>query len=996
MKKITKRYLRFIVLLYVVCIGYLCVVSLWHKNNENRYNKQIDKVYNNIENLGEKFVFENDSLVFWQTNSIPIDKKVLIDGKFVQLKNGLYLRKSEKKDNITTVWLYLVKSSYPITNQYINNSYNKPFASIDQKEFSKQEKFIFYCLLIVSVFCTGVFLISLIKKRPKNKIISLAILSPIYIMYVFMVYKLCSYNSEISFRLYANKIIYSNVLSFMIMLGVGFWIYMLTIKLLRINKRGKFFIVKKIVIVLFISVICGFTMEFFSHIALKNRVEEKAKSLSIHRNQETESNFVNKILELESNEEFSRLIEERKYTQAEEFITETYFSDIADMFHIGALVFNDMDSMLIQPGNYFVNILSYTEGRIESARRIDSAMCWVEDSEIDDNGTYIYFCKSDDANIFVECLKKKNSRNRNYSLILSEDEDELNENISYARYYKGNLIYSVGEKNFAPNDIINNEGWQNEEKYLSYIYKTNDNLYIVSLPYRLPYDILGAISLFFLCLIILLGLEYIIRNLRKHGYKTPSFRNSILITLSLAFVTGIVISGIFSVRNIKSFNNKNNTDILKEKTLSIRLELEKYFIDNGNKENIDNKVLELSNAFMTDINIFDTNGVLIATSQRDIFEGGYLLDRMNNEAKHNLQNKSSNMISLQENIGKRKFMAAYSPINDLNEKTVCYLNIPFISQQKSLDDNINSMINGFLNMFLFWINISVILFLIISDYITKPLRTLKEKLNKININDKNDKIVWENNDEIGELIESYNLMVDKIEESSYLLKQQERQSSWRELAKQVAHDIKNPLTPMKLSIQYLQKIYEEKPSLFEEKFKTISPSLISQIESISNIASELNTYSKPMDLKKEKTDLVKCIKDAINLFNSEDNVSINYTENNTESIFVSGDEKLFVRIFNNLFKNSCQAFYEQDEGHICISSEIIDDYCIVSIKDDGCGISEENKSKIFNTHFSTKTEGSGIGLTIVKTIIESYGGSINFVSKEGEGTTFFVKFKLFE
>lgn len=995
MKLRSKRYILVLAIMYLLCAGYFFVMSWHHKSESNKYQKEIEKVYANIENVGEKFVFEGDSLVYWQTNTIPIDSNILKDSKTIELKNGLYLKKNTKKGNKNIVWLYLIKSNYPVNNKYLNNSYNKPFEICNSKHFSEKELFFLHIFISLCIFCTGIFLISLIKRRPKNRNISFALIVPIYIMYGFLVYRLCSFFDGISLNLYSNEIKYSNILYSIVMLGVGFWIYLLTIKLFRIHKKSKYFIVNKLLIVLVLSIVCGSTMEIFSYLKIKEGMENKAKSLSVHRNPETEALFVNKILDLESDDEFAKLIENKEYSNAEKFITDTYFTDLSENYHIGALVFNDKDSMEVQPGNYFVNILSYTEERIEAARRIDSAMVWVEDSEIDDNGTYIYLCKSDDANIFVECLKKKNSKNMNYSLLLSPDDEELNEHISYARYYRGDLIYSVGNRNYTLTKQGKHNGWENEAKYISYFYNNNNNLYVVSLQYRLPYNILGAISLFFLCFIVLLAIEYLLKKFPKADNMTPSIRSSILIALISTFIVGTIIAGFFSIRNIRSFNTTNNTDILKEKTASIRLDLERYFSENTD-ENLDNILLDLSNSFMTDINVFDTNGILISTSQKDIFERGYISNRINNEAKQKLRNKSSNIIYMQEKIGKREFMASYCPVNDQSGKTICYLNIPFISQQKAMDDNINNMINNFVNMFLFWINISVILFLFLSNYIVKPIRTLKERLNKVKVDGKNEKILWENEDEIGELIESYNVMVDKIEESSLLLKQQERQASWRELAKQVAHDIKNPLTPMKLSIQYLQKLHDKKPEMFDDKFNEIAPSLISQIEGISNIASELNNYSKPMTLQKEKTDLNKCIKDAINLFNSADDVIISYNKSVEEDCFVCGDEKLFVRILNNMLKNSCQAFYDKEEGHIDIGLTKEEDQYIISIKDDGCGIKEENKDKIFTHHFSTKTEGSGIGLTIVKTIIESYDGSISFVSKENEGTTFFIKFNAFE
>ncbi|MCF0210783.1 MAG: hypothetical protein HUK18_05695, partial [Bacteroidales bacterium] len=219
MKTRTKNYIFFIISLYTICFGYFFAMTLWHKGDAKRHDKRIDQVYENIEDLGQKFVFEKDSLVFWQGNTIPVDSNVLKDGCSVRLKNGLYLKKNLKKGDTTTVWLYPIKHNYPVTNKYLNNSYNKPFVGAKSHKLSQKEMFIFYVILAVAVFCTGIFSISLIIRRPKNKIIAFAILVPIYILYGLLVYQLCSLCPDISMKLYATKIEYTHILVVLIMLG---------------------------------------------------------------------------------------------------------------------------------------------------------------------------------------------------------------------------------------------------------------------------------------------------------------------------------------------------------------------------------------------------------------------------------------------------------------------------------------------------------------------------------------------------------------------------------------------------------------------------------------------------------------------------------------------------------------------------------------------------------------------------------------------------------
>ena len=1020
LNRIKRNILYTIISIFAVTLLWFVFIVLHPHFQVASFEKKINEVYENIEQEGEKFQFKGDSLIYWTTNNIPIKYPILDTNKIVFISNGIYLKKTLHSQDTTTLYLYLVKNNYKILNAYNQNKFNKPFSLNDSIDISLQKTnlpikiggqevfyldfshydyqpksyqlFILDLLVIISVFFTLMMLISLIKKKPNSKIIAFFILLPVYIINVYLVYFLCSHNPNISFYLYSSELNYNNILFFIILTVSGFIVYTLSNKFFSFQENKRFALSRKILVLLMISIIYGTIMEVFNHNNIERIAEQKALSLANRRNPETEANFVNHILSLESDEEFAKFINNKQYALAEDYVVNDYFKSIAENYHVGTLIFKDNDSMLVEPMHYYVNILSYVENRIRQARRIDSVMCWVEDNENDNNNTYIYLCKSDEVNIFVECLKKKNSKNMNYSLLLSPKESREDNLFSYARYHNQHLIYSYGERNFE-NTIKNTRSiWKNEKQYRTFYLQDGNNTYLVCYPYRLPYNILGAISLFFLLLIIISGIDFLISSSTRFKSFSPGIRSSILLSLVGSFVIGIIISGFFSIRSINSFNRTFNQDILKEKTTSVKIEIEN-FLKNNSKDDLQAYIINLSNTFLTDINLFDTNYTLVYTSQKSVFEQGFLLDKINPKAK-DVKNDVFNLYTT-EKIGELNFSSSYATITDDADRALYYLNIPFINQQKRMEENINNLINNFINMFLFWVNISIIIFILVSDFITKPLQILKDKLKKVDIDGKNEKIIWEKNDEIGELIKTYNQMIEKIEESSILLKQQERNTSWRELANQVAHDINNPLTPMKLSIQYLQKIYNEKPELFEKKFATLAPSLISQIDSISTIASELNNYSKPSTSKKEKTDIIHCLTTAKNLFENTNDIKINISTPK-QHIFVVGELQPFVRIFNNLLKNAYQAIREKEDGKINITVKEENSLCIVSIYDNGCGIKEEDFPKIFTPHFTTKQDGNGIGLTIVKNIIESYDGTISFLSKENEGTTFNISLNLFE
>lgn len=1028
-----KRYTLFVIFLLLVLILALFVfINVRPYSKLSDFQSDINEVYNNIDERGEKFVFVGDSLISWSVNNMDLKKLTLDSSHISFLPNGIYLKKTTYKQDTTIVYLYLIKNDFAHPNHYIKNTYNTPFKLTDKINITTKKTdyrltiegktvcyldnvshsnliarwqvFVLDIMVVVCVFLIFLLLIYLIKRRPKNNILAFVILIPIYLLSGIFVYTLCAYYPQASFSLCTEQIQYTNILFFIILTTQGYLLFRLTTQLIKPSKNKKFTLSKRILLLLFISLVYGSVMEFFTYKNIKTRIEIKAKEIS-KRSIRAEEKFVKKIEVLESDEKFMHFVKLGQYIQAEDYATNIYFKDIKNKYHVGIIVFDDKDSMFVQPIGYYTSILSYTEERINGARRIDSAFVWVEDNETDNNNTYIYLCKSEGVNIFVECLKKNNSKNMNYTLLLEEKEDDLEGSLSYARYRKNSLVYSKGERIFdsklKEKHISNSSSfWKNENGYMSFYLTEGDNTYIVCFFYRLPYNLLGAVSLFFLIFIIIFGLEVFIGYSPRIKTFSPGIRSSILFSLIGSFIVGITISGFFSIRSINNFNSKYNIENIRNKTNAIRMEIEKYLYKEQNSQinyinaELDNLLLNLSNSFLTDINLYDTNLCLLSASQKSIFEQGFLSDKMNMEIKHLFAESLSSTYTT-ERIGTLNFQSAYSPITDYAGKVICYLNIPFINQQKNLEDNINSIINNFINMFLFWVNISIVIFIVLSDVITKPLQILKEKLRHVDINGRNDKISWERNDEVGDLIKTYNSMIDKLEESSYLLKQQERSASWRELASQVAHDINNPLTPMKLSIQYLQKILHEKPELFYQKFQKLAPSLISQIDTISNIASELNNYSKPTPNKKEKTDIVLCVKNAINVFENANDIKIQLVAPQ-QAIYVMGNKSLFTRIFNNIIKNSFQAVKNKEDGKISIAIKTDSETCAVSITDNGCGIKDEDKDKIFNPRFTTKQEGNGIGLAIVKTIIETYGGEINFLSKENEGTTFNIIFKRME
>jgi nitrogen fixation/metabolism regulation signal transduction histidine kinase len=304
------------------------------------------------------------------------------------------------------------------------------------------------------------------------------------------------------------------------------------------------------------------------------------------------------------------------------------------------------------------------------------------------------------------------------------------------------------------------------------------------------------------------------------------------------------------------------------------------------------------------------------------------------------------------------------------------------------------MLYTFINVFVVFGIIGAFLSLFLTRLLAKPLLLLQQSIGNLRIDQKNEKISWYRNDEIGLLISEYNKMVDKLEQSTELLKHSERESTWREVARQIAHEIKNPLTPMKLNVQFLEKAFDEKDPAIEARVQSVTASLISQIDALDKVAEMFSDFAISNTTHFEKVDLMKVIQSSVALFKSHSWVDFQ-VENRTgrENCYVNAIEKDLLRVFNNLLKNAIQAMEEKREGRIDIILEKSGNYILVRISDTGKGIPAREKASIFQPYFTTKSAGTGLGLAIVKNIMAEIGGEIGFESREGGGTTFILEFR---
>jgi two-component system nitrogen regulation sensor histidine kinase NtrY len=514
-------------------------------------------------------------------------------------------------------------------------------------------------------------------------------------------------------------------------------------------------------------------------------------------------------------------------------------------------------------------------------------------------------------------------------------------------------------------------------------------------------------SYLFTIMVFVLGILLIINTIIQvlpFGYEPlfaplPSLKNKIQVSVIAIIILSFFVIGVITIIFFERKNDEYHQDRLGRKARSIRedtaREIEQKEIDANSLYKFNEIVDPVSAIHRMDINIYDLKGNLIESSGKDIYSKGLLAPLMNASAFHELNTTEQNEITMDkdnsEQIGNLVYDTQYEKLRDPNGNVIAYIGMPYYSQKSKIENDTSDFIGTLLNVYVILLTMAGFITIFVAKSITRPLSQIGEKLKELKIGKKNEELEWSTKDELGDLIEEYNRMIRKLDDSTKLLAQSERESAWREMAKQVAHEIKNPLTPMKLSIQYLQYAYDSDPNNMKSMLKRVSNTLIEQIDNLAQIATEFSNFAKMPRAENEHFALNKLVQSVYDLFSEQRDMkmSISLPEQN---MMVYGDKNQLMRVFNNLIKNAMQAIPEEKEGKVDVILRSLDnDIVQLEVKDNGSGIPRDMEEFIFIPQFTTKSSGTGLGLAISKSIVESLEGGIYFESIESEGTSFFVE-----
>jgi signal transduction histidine kinase len=611
--------------------------------------------------------------------------------------------------------------------------------------------------------------------------------------------------------------------------------------------------------------------------------------------------------------------------------------------------------------------------------------------------------------IYVDIVSKQIPKGLGYpELLMGKNAGfgpDLNQ-YSYAIYDQSSLVRSNGKFAYG---LKHNFGGFGPDQFSSYTLDGYNHLaylagagkvIVISMlekswrDYATPLSYLLAFyTVFFFLVLLIAGYVHIPR------FAEMNFSNRLQLYMISLILSAFIITGYVTYRYINSLYGTKNIQNLQEKTHSVLSEMQQRMVQQGPlTPELGNDLYFLLNKysliFFTDINLYDLHGNLMASSRPQIFEEGLLSTKMDNPAYYALNSNRKSSFIQQEKIGNYSFLSAYMPMRNGQDELIGYLNLPYFAKQGEIRMEIATFFVAFLNIYVMLIVLAVIIALFIANYIAQPLRLIREKLSRVKLGKSNEKLGWIRKDEIGLLVEEYNNMIDKLAQSADQLAQSERESAWREMARQVAHEIKNPLTPMKLSVQLLQRAWDENEPDWDRRLRRFSVSLTEQIDTLSAIASEFSDFAQMPQSRLESLKLEEIIQNAIDLFHNQEIFDAKFIMADPPPFIVRADRKQLHRVFSNLFRNSIQAFPPGEKGIITITLHKSHHSIRLEFRDNGHGIPQEQQERIFSPNFTTKSGGMGLGLSMVKSILQECGAEISFHSEEGIGTTFTLVFPL--
>ncbi|RYY41298.1 MAG: GHKL domain-containing protein [Chitinophagaceae bacterium] len=589
---------------------------------------------------------------------------------------------------------------------------------------------------------------------------------------------------------------------------------------------------------------------------------------------------------------------------------------------------------------------------------------------------------------------------------------------AYAIYSNGLLVLSSNKYSFkinlSPREVPVEEYERRRNGSFDELwYRASGSKVVVIAKQR--DTLLESITLFsylFCAFLFLVGLMRLLLFLlqaseewRSMHFFQLNIRSQVHGTIIFISIFSFLVIGIATISFFVARYQRNNVDKLSRTAGIVTKELQQRVLagkpigaslleeDSLSGQGLQNLINEIAAIHNVDVNLYDPQGTLQVSSEPEVYKRGLLSTRIHPVAWYHLARLREIQFVQEERLSSLRYMSIYSAITNKKGEVYAYLNIPYFLSQIDLNQEISNFLVTIINLNAFIFLIAGIIALFITNRITQSFSLIGDKMRAINLGQRNEEIEWPRNDEIGVLVEQYNRMVRQLEESAGALARSEREGAWREMARQVAHEIKNPLTPMKLSIQFLQRAVSANQPNVQELTTSVAKTLIEQIDHLAKISSDFARFANIGNRQLEYFDLHDVLRSLEALYVTNPKLEWNW-ERLRQPLRIYADRTHMVRLFTNLVTNAVEACAAIPGCRITLIETVSGGSVLVEVRDNGEGIPDEMQEKIFTPNFTTKTSGTGLGLAMCKSIVEQAGGRIWFETEKGKGTSFFVELPL--
>ena len=683
----------------------------------------------------------------------------------------------------------------------------------------------------------------------------------------------------------------------------------------------------------------------------------------------------------------------------EQYILRKYFMGYWERYHISVCLFDSVCNPLVPQATHLYNNNTYFDEMIASKLKSTDCGGLYFNYVLKDKTYYLYKQSLPFAHkpyqLYVVVESKNAPDHRGFpDLLLNQSSTTLNTEYSYAVYRNNQLQEKQGSYEYplAISDEVRKVSAYNENNYNHFVYAPNpSSIVIISKNYTYLNDLSATISFLFLAgsTVFLLFSILTIFIYKQENSLAVKIQHYVSMGVLILFVPVAISAFVLA----KEQTEAQNIDGIKEKIQTVSSYLSNQLtaydtLSSSNKEYTAYLLRQASALFKSDINLFNSNGEYYTAGLPKLFDEGIISKKINPLVYANQINSKTEKEVYNENIGRLNFYSAYRNLNNGSKHNLAILNMPYFSKQNQIQAQLFNYLSALFNIYVLSFMLISVAAALLSNWLTRPLQQLQTQIKKVTLQENNEPIDYNKTDEIGLLISSYNNMLIKLHQSAEQLSKSEREGAWKEMARQVAHEIKNPLTPMKLSIQHVERLMQTQPEEAYKQGQKIIPVLLEQIDALAHIATEFGNFAQLPAPNFERINLVSFIKNTLPLYQPNNKIDIQFNSE-INVAYVNADKEQLLRVLNNLVNNAIQSIEDNKQGEIKISLTKENNQYYVSVGDNGTGIHEDVKQKIFQPNFSTKSYGTGLGLAMCKRIIEQHNGSVWFESEANKGTTFY-------